>query len=387
MFWKVIKNIVFYVFLLVLVAITIHYVWAPRYYFPESEVFYGKKIYNPYSISPYTKWKKVGIATPPPWYEHVLGRITGEKEQIFINRNYYDTLLFAGNQRIVNPHQPIYKQGLFHDDHFAIGCKTIVWQDYPFIRDIHNKQHRINSLRRQGCLLYLKPSVFFDDYQQDHPELLRSYNGFMVDESFEQVAHLWDRALSAGKYTTIMATALPKNHRYKPETQYRTVYVPQNDTSFKANLKRGNYFVASQYPKDDNNTPSNNTSSLLSEIRIERDSLIVSTKAEAYAISFYTQNGKVRKVVRNAEEAACYFDRKDSYMRAEILFEDGTRYYLNPLYRYNDGSPHHFADQPHKNIFRTWLFRSVGIFGLIIVVWILLYIKRRLRIEIREPKS
>ena len=387
MVWKVIKNIVFYLILLALVGITVHYVWAPRYYFPEAEVFYGENIYNSYDITPVTEWKRVGIATLPPWYEDVLERVTGDKEQLFIDKGYYDTLLYAGNQRIVNPNQPIYKQGLFHDDHFVIGCEKIVWQDYPFLRDVHNKQHRINSVRRKNCLLYLKPSVFFDDYRQDHPKVLHNYNGFMVDESFEQVAHLWDRALSAGKYTTIMAKALPRDHRFKPEKQYRIIYVPQDDTSLEAHLKSGNYFVASRYHQSDNDPPPKNVSSLLSEVKIVRDSLIISTKAKAYAINFFTQKGKVRKVVRDAEKAACHIGRKDTYMRAEILFENGTRYYLNPAHRYHDESPRHNANRPHRNTFRTWLYRSVGIFGLIVVVWILLYIKRRLRIEIREPKS
>lgn len=386
MVWKILKNIVFYLFLIVLVAVALHYFWAPRYYFPETEIFYGKQTFNPYTISQSTSWKKVGITTEPVWYENLMKRLSGDENQVMINHSYYDTLLVAGNQRIVNKSQPIYKQGLFHDDNFVIGCNKIEWNDYPFVRDIHNKQHRINKIRGKGCLLYVEPSVFFDDYQKDHPELLQNYNGFMVDESFEQVAHLWDRALSAGKYTTILAKALPKNSRFKPEKQYRIIYIPQNDRSLEQNLKDGNYFVSSRYENHHGNQRPQNEMSWLANVEVENDTLIIETRIKAYAINFFTQNGDVEKVVKNTENATCAMDRNDTYLRTEILFDDGTRYYLNPVHRYNGNKPHNTI-HPHKNTFKTWLFRGIGIFGLIIVVWILLYIKRRIRIEILEPKE
>jgi len=386
MFWKIIKNIVFYVFLIALMAVVLHYFWAPRYYFPESEVFYGKQIFNPYEVSSNTDWKRVGIATRPVWYEDYMARITGEEEPVMLKRSYYDSLLIAGNQRIVNSNQPIYKQGLYHDDHFVIGSEKIVWQDYPFIRDIHNKQHRINSIHKTGGLLYLKSTAFFDDYQKDHPRLLQNYNGVIVDESFEQATHLWDRALSAGKYTTLIAKALPDNHRFKAEKQYRIIYVPQNDTSFEYNLKRGNYFVAAKYQHNNNGSKPENLENILSEVKIVDDTLVVSTKSPAYAINFFTQKGQVRKLVQNTEEAFYKIERNDTYIRVEIVFEDGTRYYLNPVHRYSGDTPHDYI-RTHQNTFRTWLFRGTGIFGLIIVVWILLYIKRRLRIEFLEPKE
>lgn len=386
MFWKIIKNIVFYLFLIGLISVALYYFWAPRYYFPESEVFYGKKIFNPYQINSSTQWQRVGIDTRPVWYEDLIQRLTGDEEPVFIDRNYYDTLLVAGNQRIVNENQPVYKQGVFHDDHFVIGCDKIEWHDYPFFRDIHNKQYRINKIHSNGCLLYLKPSAFFVDYSQDHPQKLQNYNGLMVDESFEQAVHLWDRALSAGKYKTLLAKALPKNQRFKPEKQYRIIYIPQNDTTLEYNLRQGNYFMAAKFQHNDNSVSPRKLRSLLSEVTIKNDTLIVSTKSPAFAINFFTQDGDIRKVVQDTEKASYHLKRNDTYIRTEIVFEDGTRYYLNPVHRYNGKSPHDYM-RTHQNTFKTWLFRGMGIFGTIIVVWILLYIKRRLKIEIREPKS
>jgi len=386
MFWKIIKNIVFYLFLIGLITVALYYIWAPRYYFPESEVFYGKKIFNPYQVSSTTQWQRVGIDTRPVWYVDLTQQLTGDEEPVFIDKNYYDTLLVAGNQRIVNKDQPVYKQGLFHDDHFVIGCDKISWHDYPFFRDIHNKQHRINKIHSKGCLLYLKPSAFFVDYQADHPQKLQNYNGFLVDESFEQSIHLWDRALSTGKYKTLLAKALPKNQRFKPEKQYRIIYIPRNDTTMEYNLQRGNYYVAAKFQRNDNSVNPKELKSLLSEVTVKNDTLVVSTTSPAFAINFFTQDGDIRKVVQETEEASYHIKRNDTYIRAEILFENGTRYYLNPVHRYSGNSPHNYM-RTHQNTFKTWLFRGVGIFGTIIVVWILLYIKRRLRIEIREPKS
>ncbi len=384
MLWRIIKNLIFYTGLLVIVAIALHYLWAPRYFFPQTEVFFGKKIYNPYTNLDAPNWIKTGIYIYPPWYKDALESISGNDRYYELDEYYYDTLLFAANQKFEKTGNT-YMQGLHHNDHLAIGCDDIDYTDYPFIRDIHNKQHRINMVRDNGCLLYLKPSVFFDNYKPEHPKLLRNYHGIMVDENFVQSQHLWDQALSSGIYTTLIANALPRSSRFLPEKQYRIIYVNPNSAGIKSALAKGNYFVASHYEHVDDTVKPKLTSKL-QDVSILGDSIVISTTETAMAVNFFGQNGEVADVQKNTSQAVYKLKRSDSYIRTTIIFDDGTRYYLNPVHRYSGKQPPHVIPV-EVNFLKTWLLRAGGIVVLLVVIWILLYIKRRLRIEVVEPKE
>lgn len=384
MVWKIIKNFVFYSVLLLAVIVALYYLWAPRYYFPQTDVFFGRKIYNPYQQLKNTKWQKVGVYTYPAWYRDKMERLSGNARYYEVDEYYYDTILYAANQEFATDAN-IYSQGLFHDDQLVIGCDNIEWTDFPFVRDIHNKQHRINMIRRHDCLVYLKPSVIFDDYRPEHPKLLRNYSGMMVDESFKQTIFLWDQALSAGIYSTLIANTLPKSSRFLPEKNHRIMYVNKNAGNLVKALKNGNYFVAIKYDhQSDNKRPA--LESLLDNVDLRGDSLIIKTSQPTLAVNFFGQNGEVLQVSKNVKTAIYELKRKDSYVRAELLFEDGTHYYLNPVHRYA-GTGHNDVPPAEVNFLKTWFLRGGGIFGLLIFVWFLIYLKRRVKIEIIEPES
>lgn len=384
MVWKLINNFVFYVGLLVFVVLALYYLWAPRYYFPQTDVFFGKNIYNPYKDVESAEWQKAGLYTFPAWYRDAMERLSGNDRYYEVDEYYYDTVLYLANQAFYQ-NGSTYSQGLFHDDHIVIGCNKIEWTDYPFIRGIHNKQHRINKIRSHGCLLYIKPSVFFDDYQPDHPRLLRNYNGIMVDENFKQSLYLWDQALSAGVYSTLLANTLPKSSWFLPEKQNRVMYVNRSAGTLKEALKTGNYFVATKYDHEsDEERPE--MKSFLRSVKSEGDTLTITLTKDALAFNIFGQNGDIKKVVKNSRRATYVMDRRDTYIRMEVLFDDGTHYYLNPLHRYA-GNTHDKVPPVEVNFLKTWLLRGGGVFALLIVVWLLLYLKRRLKIEIIEPKE
>jgi|GEM_PF-1282690 hypothetical protein len=384
MVWRIIKNFVFYIGLLVLVAVALHYIWAPRYYFPKKEVFYGNKIFNPYQEIVDSEWQKVGVLTYPVWYRDAMERLSGNDLYNEVDEYYYDTVLHAANQRFEG-NGNTYMQGLHHNDHLVIGSSHIEYTDYPFIRDIHNKQHRIRMIRRNGGLVFLKPSVFYDNYDLDHLRLLRNYYGVMVDENFTQSLHIWDQTLSAGHYNTLIANTLPQSGRFLPEKQYRIMYVKKDTTSIRNKLRKGNYFVATTYNhQSDDERP--DLKARLKDVAINGDELIIETTQPALAFNFFGQNGEVLDVQKETSRAAYQIKREDSYVRVTMIFEDGTRYYLNPVHRYAGNVPHNKVGV-EVNFLKTWLLRSGGIVALLIFIWVLLYIKRRLRIEILEPKE
>ncbi|MGM0567340.1 MAG: hypothetical protein ACQESX_11320, partial [Bacteroidota bacterium] len=95
MLWRIIKNLIFYTGLLIIVAIALHYLWAPRYYFPQTEVFFGKQIFNPYQNLDNPNWIKTGINVYPPWYKDVMESLSGNARYYEVDEYYYDTLLLA----------------------------------------------------------------------------------------------------------------------------------------------------------------------------------------------------------------------------------------------------------------------------------------------------
>lgn len=383
MVWRIIKNVVFYTGLMVILAIALHFIWAPRYYFPKKEVFYGNNIFNPYEPAANGNWQKAGVFTFPVWYQDAMERLSGNDRYYEVDGYYYDTVLFAANQRFQK--DKTYMQGLHHNDHLVIGAEHIEFTDYPFIRNIHNKQHRINMIRRGGGLVYLKPSAFYDDYHIDHFRLLRNYHGVMVDENFTQSLHVWDQTLSAGHYTTLIANTLPQSSRFLPEKQYRIMYVRKDTTSLTDQLRKGNYFVATTYDhQSDIEKP--DLEPRLKNVFLQGDSLIIETTEPALAFNFFGQNGEVLDVQKDADRAIYKIKRSESYVRTTLIFEDGTRYYLNPVHRYAGNTPHNKVPV-EVNFLKTWVLRGSGIVALLIFVWLLLYIKRRLRIEILEPEA
>lgn len=384
MLWRIIKNLIFYTLLLVVVGIALHYLWAPRYYFPKTEVFFGKQIFNPYQNTDGPSWIRTGIFVYPPWYKDAMESLSGNTRYYEVDEYYYDTILFAANQKF-EENKNIYMQGLYHNDHLAIGCNEIEYTDYPLVRDIHNKQHRINMLRDKGCLLFLKPSAFFDNYEPEHPKLLRNYTGIMVDENFVQSQHIWDQALSSGIYTTLIASTLPRSSRFLPEKQHRILYVNPDTAGIQNALAKGKYFVATKYEHiDDEEKPE--LTSKLQDIVMRGDSLVVTTNEAAMAVNFFGQNGEVADVQKNTIKAVYEMKRSDSYIRTTIIFDDGTRYYLNPVHRYSGKNPHNYVPV-EVNFLKTWFLRAGSIVALLIAIWILLYIKRRLRVEVTEPKE
>lgn len=384
MVWRFIKNLIFYISLVVIVVVALYYLWAPRYYFPQTEVFYGNKIYNPYKNTDSKSWERVGLYTHPLWYQDIMDRVTGNDQHIEPNPYYYDTIINISNQKF-SDHGNVYMQGLVHDDHLVMGCDDIEWRDYPFIRDIHNKQHRINLIKHHGCLVYLEPSVFLEDFRQDHPVLLRNYDGLLMDESVVQALHFWDQTLSSGHYTTILAKTLPESSRLMPEKYHRILYVNRNAGTLNEAFASGNYFLALQYEYDGNEAKPS-MKSKLSGVKVERDSVWVNTSTKAFAINFFGQNGNVLKVARDTKTAFYALQRSDTYIRIEIIFEDGARYYLNPVSRYSGKDPKAVIGV-EVNYLKTWLLRGAGILALLFVIWILFYIKRRFKIEFVEVKE
>jgi hypothetical protein len=376
MVWRLFKNLVFYSGYLLIFVVVLYYAWTPRYYFSQPEVFFGQHVYNPYDSAQFANWQRVGILTAPVWYMDVLERLSGSSSYGKLTESVYDTALFFPNQRFASRSRHTYKHGWVNDDVFVLNATKVVWQDYPFIRDIHNKQFRLNLLKKNSDLVYCEPTFFFNDYQPDHPILLQNYDGFMIQDGVKPAIHLWDQALSAGHYTTLLATALPEPDKYLPEKNYRILYVDTEAASIEGALKTGRFFLSTTLAI--HKQVHSDYHSRLQYVRFSQDTIFIKTTEPALAISYFGQNGEIKKLDQGTAVSFCRFNKQETYMRTEMVFDDGTRYYLNPFHRYAGSSPK-IKNRLEVNYFQTWIVRGVAIIGLFFFSWILFYLKRKMR--------
>jgi hypothetical protein len=109
----------------------------------------------------------------------------------------------------------------------------------------------------------------------------------------------------------------------------------------------------------------------ISGITLISDTLSISLTEQVKAIRFIGQNGLEMKRIADTSSGSYLFRKEDTYIRAELLCNDSTIYYFNPVFRYNGKQA---GDNiPEYDIFRTWLWRSVVI---IVLLSLFLLIKR-----------
>jgi hypothetical protein len=101
-------------------------------------------------------------------------------------------------------------------------------------------------------------------------------------------------------------------------------------------------------------------------------------------IKFIGQNGKQLSAATNTSEASYLLKPADTYVRTEIEFEDGTRIFLNPVFRH-DGSPLTTKAGFTYNITKTIFFFITGL--VILIVWGLFLLKQLFRKHYRTKKE
>jgi hypothetical protein len=99
------------------------------------------------------------------------------------------------------------------------------------------------------------------------------------------------------------------------------------------------------------------------------DTLAVSLNKSVKIIKFIGQNGTEKKRITNCSNGAYFFSKEDTYIRTEIECNDGTIFFLNPLFRYDGIKLSEYA--PSYNVLKTWTLRSavISILILTLIIW------------------
>lgn len=286
-FWNKIKNNRFCfvttcivgVILLVIMAL---YLAVPSYSFADIEPFNGEFIHNPYSD---------------------------------INRiNYLD----FRSKNIDNQGIKAYEYGyaLSGTRYLCLGYEKERKIDYPFLQSIHYKQFNIDKLNKITRIV--APAHPSKGFKKGEMTRLDHYRVMEALSDGDNSLYYWDIALSNGHRANIIATG--KNHA--------TVCISDNDPeSIYKSLESGNSYAV-YYTGSLIDVPE------LQSVTLRNDTMFVAVSAKAKEIRFIGQNAIVRQRISDVLEGYYHFENDDTYIRAEIEFDNGNILYLNPLVRH-----------------------------------------------------
>jgi hypothetical protein len=104
-------------------------------------------------------------------------------------------------------------------------------------------------------------------------------------------------------------------------------------------------------------------------ITFKSDTLAVSLNTSVNSIKFIGQEGIEKKRMVNCSTGSYFFSNEDTYVRTEIECNDGTIFFLNPLFRYDGIKLTEYA--PSYNVLKTWTWRSavICILLLTLIIW------------------
>lgn len=294
-FWNRIKNNRFCRWMLwffggILLIIMAIYLAVPSYTFADIEPFHGEFVYNPYSE---------------------------------INRiNYFD----FRSKSIENQGIKVYEYGyaLTGTRYLCLGYEKKRIIDYPFLQSVHYKQFNIDKLNKITRLVApAHPTKGFKQGQMTHLDHYRVMEALSLNDNS---LYYWDIALSNGHRVNIIATT---GDEFGADTvKYLMATIGENDAKSVFNsLETGNSYAV-KYSGNLIEVPE------LQEVTFDNDTLKVSVSEKAKEIRFIGQNAIVKQRLNNVSEGFYHFEKDDTYIRAEIEFENGNTLYLNPLVRY-----------------------------------------------------
>jgi hypothetical protein len=275
---------------------------------------------------------------------------------------------------------PVYEHGFtyYKTHHLVLNAQKVSWLDLLFYQNLDNKQFMINHLKKDpGVVLTIPHPNLRQAYTYYEFKRLSNYNCLEICNNDRQFTFFYDTILSAGHPVFLMAdddahnltrirdgihcfnlinTDLVKDSVLHAIKTGRLVGVNFNVNSFRTNEEKK--AALQKLPK-------------ISGITLIRDTLSVRLTAPVKTIKFIGQNGVEMKRTTDTSSGSYFFRTEDTYIRAEVLCNDSTIYYFNPVFRY-DGNQLG-GDTPVYDVSRTRIWRASVI---IVLLSLFLLIKR-----------
>lgn len=351
--------------LLVLAAFLVAapYAWGPVYRFPDPAVFRGSHLWNPYADLRGT-WQRGNLhAHGRAWMGITNGRQSDEDVAERYRDLGYAVPGVSDYQRIAVQHGvatiPVYEHGynITKQHQLAIGARQVEWLDFVLWQSLSNQQHVINRVKRKTALVALAHPATRDAYTTDDLQRLTGYDLIEVVNGPFAVSDVWDAALSSGR--AVWAVANDDTHDLldprRTAAGWNMIDASTAATGDIVDALR----VGRTYAVKRTGAVDSAHVTVVDDVSVRNATLSVSVAGAASTFSFISQDGAVRKTVKNANLAEYTLTDRDPYVRT-VIETPQTVLYLNPVIRYDGaGLP---APAATVDSAATWTLRgSVGL--------------------------
>jgi hypothetical protein len=387
-----------YFLALILSVELIFYFTTPVYDFPPPAPFGGDKIFNPYKGMDSTKWLKANFHFHTrAWSGLTSGRKNSDSAFWSTYRNMgYDVPCISNYQSISKFNKdsafyiPVYEHGfgIRKKHQLCIGAEEVLWLDYSIYQNLNHKQHIIDRLHDQCKIVALAHPDWEKGYSLNDMMFLSNYDLIEVlDQNWRSVEQ-WDAALSSGHPVYIVGDddAHDIYDTYQIGRCCTFINAASNHSAdVLRSLKEGNAFGADVYMYDkssfDEKAAQAKLIPRLDRVEVIGDTLHVAVSSVAMSIEFIGQGGVIKKTVNNTKTASYRILPEDTYIRTVIIFATnfqapGTKFYLNPVFRYNGEKPSN-ALRAEFNFPRTWILRIFSIPALLFFLVFIGYMTRK----------
>lgn len=385
--FRFIKFLLFLI-LFILTLLVFPYIGTTFYKFPEPVKFSGENFYNPYAEMDAESWYKANFQIQSYAWKGLTDGRKNTNEVIDSLYTYleYDVIATSDYMKINqyanerNSYLSVYEHGygIFKNHQICIGAKKVNWKDYFFYQTLHHKQDILNHLSNYNDLVYVAHPKFRGGYKPEDFTYLSNYTGIEVLNGYRVSLEYWDAALSSGHYATILSDDDAHDVSNPDELGHYCTFINTavfNRENLIESLKKGNSFGAEIYRELGDSYEIKKEKlkqiAVLNKVEVIGDTLFVEVDQMATAIRFIGQEGKLLATRLNESISKYVIQPEDTYVRTEIYFRNGNKFYLNPIVRDN-GSISNMPEVTEIKMVKTWLFR-MGAFIVLALLMISLF--------------
>jgi hypothetical protein len=387
---KIICRIFLYSILTLITLLFFPYFFYNVYKFPEVTVFKGECLYNPYSGMDSTKWLKGNFhGHSRVW----LGLTNGSKNKLSNILTLYKGLEYdiigisdymrinkyiSGSTTFVSSYEHGY--GFSKSHQIVLGDDKVVWFDFPLFQTINCRQEVFNRIKNDNNIVAIVHPSMNKAYEPEDLKYLTNYDCMEVLRHDRNSSIFWDAALSSGHYVSLLAD--DDNHDIESSGETGRCFTMINSKSKSQGdilnaIKKGNTYGV-DYLKGDKDFDAKRdylpNLAKLQNVQVDGNNITIQFSKPFIHLNFIGQNSEIKKQIDDSSIASYAFTDADTYIRAEAVFKDDIKFYLNPFIRY-DGKEIKKSNVEIDYV-KSYLLR--GIFILIpVAIFLLIYFRSK----------
>lgn len=380
-------GVVLGLFLLALVSFgVLLYVRSTWYSFEEPQPFEGKAWFNPYKgVHDFSGLRANFHAHSECWSGLTNGKGSEEEVRTIYDNLGYDVYSLSNYHKIdTRSDFRSYEHGwgIGKTHQLVVGANKVSWIDFPFIQNIHQKQSIIDFIKEENddALVILAHPSLRGAYSSDDIARLDGFHAMEAVNKLRKSLVLWDEVLSKGAY--VPAVAGDDCHNiYKPRDYGRcmTVLLSRNNSpqAMKAAIRSGRA-LAVEIGGNVEGDVSEKSDAIkqpipLEGIKVEGDLLTLKLKQKEKEVILIGDHSDTLLRAVGEELVNYQIPPSNTYVRAEILCENGARIYTNPIVRCDEAFP---SDQSYAQAWplKTYFYRFIILF-VVSFIWLLILIR------------